>query len=335
MSTDVATARATKFWQAINQALVEEFERDERVVLVGEDVAAPGGPYGVTRGLRDKFGDARVRDTPISEATLVGLGIGSAAVGLRPIVEIMFFDFTMLAMDQIVNQAAKFRYFTAGHSLPLVIRTMCGAGGHNGAQHSQNLEAWFAAVPGLTVVMPSNAADAKGLLKSAIRSDDPVLFIETLGLLTERTEMPTHAEFLLPIGKADIKRPGDDVTVVATGRMVSRALQAAERAQTDHGISVEVVDPRTLQPLDTDTILTSVARTGRLVVTHEAPAPYGFGAEVCAVVAEHLTGQLKSRLRRVTPAFVNVPTPLPLVESRVPNVDSLVEAIRGSVEEES
>ena len=198
MTTAIET-RSQKFWQGINQALVEEMERDERVVLVGEDVARPGGPYGVTRGLLDKFGDVRVRDTPISEAVLVGLGVGGGAVGLRPIVEIMFFDFAMIAMDQIVNQAAKYRYFS-GASLPLVIRTMAGAGGPNGAQHSQNFEAWYSAVPGLKVVMPSNAADAKGLLKSAIRDDDPVLFIETLGLLPVRCDVPVGDDFLEPIG---------------------------------------------------------------------------------------------------------------------------------------
>ena len=190
----IADTRSTKVWQGINEALTEEMERDERVVLVGEDVGRPGGPYGVTRGLRDRFGDLRVRDTPISEAVLVGLGVGGAAVGLRPVVEIMFFDFAMIAMDQIVNQAAKYRYFS-GESMPLVIRTMCGAGGPNGAQHSQNFEAWYSAVPGLKVVMPSNAADAKGLLKSAIRDDDPVLFIETLGLLAARREVPATGDF--------------------------------------------------------------------------------------------------------------------------------------------
>lgn len=326
--TDTLTdTKPTKFWQAVNQALTEEMARDENVVLVGEDVGRPGGPYGVTRGLLDRYGDKRVRDTPISETTLVGLGIGGAAVGLRPIVEIMFFDFTMLAMDQIVNQAAKYRYFTAGASLPLVIRTMCGAGGPNGAQHSQNIEAWFCSVPGLKVVMPSCAADAKGLLKSAIRDDDPVVFIETLGLLTERTPMPTQEEFLIPLGKADVKRAGDDVTVVATGRMVSRALAAAEQVAED-GISVEVIDPRTLAPLDRETILGSIGRTGRLVITHEAPASFGFGAEISALVAENLMGSMRSPVQRVTPQFINIPTPVPLAEARVPGPDDIAAAIR-------
>jgi len=329
MSTTVAT-RSLKFWQGINQALVEEMERDESVVIFGEDIASVGGPYGVTRGLLDSFGPVRVRDTPISEALLVGLGTGAAAVGLRPVVEIMFFDFAMLAMDQIVNQAAKYRYFT-GHSLPLTIRTMCGAGGPNGAQHSQNFEAWFCAVPGLKVVMPSNAADAKGLLKSAIRDDDPTLFIETQGLLTARHEVPVEGELLVELGSAAVRRAGNDVTVVATGRLVDRALEAAERLQAEDGISVEVIDPRTLSPLDTPTILGSVRRTGRLVVAQEATSPCSFAAEVCAVVAESCLSELKAPPVRVTSPFINVPTPMPLAEARAPGAQQVLDAVRGCV----
>lgn len=325
MTTAIET-RSQKFWQGINQALVEEMERDERVVLVGEDVARPGGPYGVTRGLRDKFGDVRVRDTPISEAVLVGLGVGGGAVGLRPIVEIMFFDFAMIAMDQIVNQAAKYRYFS-GASLPLVIRTMAGAGGPNGAQHSQNFEAWYSAVPGLKVVMPSNAADAKGLLKSAIRDDDPVLFIETLGLLPVRCDVPVGDDYLEPIGVGKVRRSGDDVTVVAIGRLVDRALEAAEQLAGED-VSVEVVDPRTLSPLDTDTIVDSVRRTGRLVVAQEATSPYSFAAEVCAVAAESCLSELRSPPVRVTSPFINVPTPVPLAEARAPGVEDVIEGVR-------
>jgi pyruvate dehydrogenase E1 component beta subunit len=324
--TTATETRSQKFWQGINQALVEEMERDERVVLVGEDVARPGGPYGVTRGLRDKFGDVRVRDTPISEAVLVGLGVGGGAVGLRPIVEIMFFDFAMIAMDQIVNQAAKYRYFS-GASLPLVIRTMAGAGGPNGAQHSQNFEAWYSAVPGLKVVMPSNAADAKGLLKSAIRDDDPVLFIETLGLLPVRCDVPVGDDFLEPIGVGKVRRSGDDVTVVAIGRLVDRALEAAEQLGGED-VSVEVIDPRTLSPLDTDTIVDSVRRTGRLVVAQEATSPYSFAAEVCAVAAESCLSELRSPPVRVTSPFINVPTPVPLAEARAPGVEDVIEGVR-------
>jgi pyruvate/2-oxoglutarate/acetoin dehydrogenase E1 component len=246
--------RSIKFWKALNEALAEEMERDPTVVLVGEDVAAAGGTYGVTRGLLERFGELRVRDTPISEAALAGLGVGGAAVGLRPVVEIMFLDFATLAIDQIVQQAAKFRYFTSGRSLPVVFRTMCGAGTGMGAQHSQSLEAWFCHVPGLKVVMPSTAADAKGLLKAAIRDDDPVLFIETAALLGARGDVPDVDDHVVPLGLADVKRRGDDVTVVAIGRYVERALAAADDVAAE-GISAEVLDPRTLQPLDVDTLL--------------------------------------------------------------------------------
>jgi pyruvate dehydrogenase E1 component beta subunit len=330
--TTAVRTRPLKFWQGVNQALVEEMERDERVVLVGEDVGRPGGPYGVTRGLLDRFGDLRVRDTPISEAVLVGLGVGAGAVGLRPVVEIMFFDFAMIAMDQIVNQAAKFRYFS-GHSMPLVIRTMAGAGGPNGAQHSQNFEAWYCGVPGLKVVMPSNAADAKGLLKSSIRDDDPVLFIETLGLLAQRRDVPVDGELLLPLGVADVRRAGTDVTVVAVGRLVDRALDAATRLQEEDRISVEVIDPRTLSPLDTDTILESVARTGRLVVAQEATAPCSLAAEICALAAESCLRDLKAPPVRVTSPFINVPTPVPLAEARAPGADDVVAAVHNVMRE--
>lgn len=325
MSATVET-RSMKFWQGINQALVEEMDRDEKTFLIGEDVARVGGPYGVTRGLLDKYGPERVRDTPISEPLLVGLGTGAAAVGLRPIVEIMFFDFAMLAMDQIVNQAAKYRYFT-GHSLPLTIRTMCGVGGPNGAQHSQNFEAWFCAVPGLKVVMPSNAADAKGLLKSSIRDDDPTLFIETQGLLTARHDVPIEGEHLVPLGKAAVRRPGEDVTLVAIGRQVDRALEAAEAVSAD-GVSVEVIDPRTLAPLDRPAIAESVRKTGRLVVAQDATSPFSFAAEVLALAVEECLAELRTEPRRVTSPFINVPTPVPLAEARTPDVDDIATALR-------
>ena len=325
MSTAVET-RSMKFWQGVNQALVEEMERDDATFLIGEDVARVGGPYGVTRGLLDRFGPSRVRDTPISEALLVGLGTGAAAVGRRPIVEIMFFDFAMLAMDQLVNQAAKYRYFT-GHSLPLTVRTMCGAGGPNGAQHSQNFEAWFGAVPGLKVVMPSNAADAKGLLKSSIRDEDPTLFIETQGLLTARHDVPLDPDHLVPLGVAAVRREGTDVTAVAIGRQVDRALEAAE-GLAEEGISVEVVDPRTLSPLDRPAIADSIRRTGRLVVAQEATSPFSFAAEVLALAAEECLSDLRTAPVRVTSPFINVPTPMPLAEARAPGVEDIAAALR-------
>lgn len=322
------SVKALKFWQGVNQALHQEMERDESVVLFGEDVAGPGGPYGLTRNLQKTFGPDRVRDTPISEATIVGMGIGAAAVGLRPVVELMFFDFCMLAMDQIVNQAAKYRYFT-GRPLPLTIRTMSGSGGSYGAQHCQSFEAWFGAVPGLNVVMPSNARDAKGLLKSAIRSDDPTLVVETFGLLTTRRETPQDPDFLVPLGRAEIRRPGTDVTVVATGRMVDRALVAAEQAAVD-GVSAEVIDLRTIAPLDRATVCESVARTGRLVVAQEATSPFSVAAEVCALVTEECFDHLRAAPGRVAARFSNVPTPPDLVEARVPSVADIHAAMAGS-----
>jgi pyruvate/2-oxoglutarate/acetoin dehydrogenase E1 component len=327
-----ADVRSLKFWQALNEAMLEEMMRDRSVVLVGEDVAAVGGTYGVTRGLLDRFGPLRVRDTPISEATLAGLGVGGAAVGLRPIVEIMFLDFTMLAMDQIVQQAAKFRYFTRGRPLPVVFRTMCGAGAGMGAQHSQSLEAWFCHVPGLKVVMPAAPADAKGLLKAAIRDDGPVVFIETAALLTSRGDVPGGEDHVVPLGRADVKRTGEDVTVVAVGRFVERALAVAD-ALAGEGISIEVLDPRTLQPLDTAAILNSVEKTGRLVVAHEAPVQFGVGAEICALVAERGVNHLRAPVRRVGAAFTHIPVSEALAEMRVPSIEQLAAAIRETLKE--
>ena len=233
--------RELKYWQAINEALFEEMGRDERVTLAGEDVAQPGGPFGASRGLLEKFGPWRVKDTPISEAAIAGLAVGAALAGLRPVVEIMFLDFMALAMDQIVNQAAKTRYMSGGRlSLPMTIRMLCGAGRNNGPQHSQSLEAWLCHVPGLKVVWPSTPAEAKGLLKSAIRDDDPVIVIDSLNLWTSRGPVP-DGDHLTPIGKADVKRSGADVTIVAVGCMVHRALGAAERLAAQE-IDAEVLD---------------------------------------------------------------------------------------------
>ncbi|MEN3284565.1 MAG: acetoin:2,6-dichlorophenolindophenol oxidoreductase subunit beta [Solirubrobacteraceae bacterium] len=321
---------ALKYWKALNEGLAEEMDRDERVVVFGEDVAIAGGAFGVTRGLRERFGDWRVRDTPISENGIVGLAVGSAAVGLRPVAEIMFMDFSLLALDQIVNQAAKYRYFS-GRALPLVVRMMCGAGGQHGAQHSQSLEAWFAQVPGLKVVLPSDAADAKGLLKSAIREDDPVIVVETLGLLARRAAVADDPETLVPIGVAATKREGTDVTVVAYGRLVAEALAAAELLAHED-VSVEVIDLRTVAPVDAETIVRSVHKTGRLVVAHEALAPCGIGAEICALVMENAFDSLDAPIERVTPAFTNVPASRELAQQRVPERDTVAQAVRRTLE---
>lgn len=315
-----------KLWQAVNSALSEEFERDPAVVLFGEDVGRPGGPFGATRGLQEAFGERRVRDTPIAEGAITGMAVGAAMCGLRPLVEIMYFDFITLAMDQLVNQAAKMRYMSGGRlAVPMTMLTFCGAGRGSGPQHSQSLESWLAHVPGLVVVYPSNPADAKGLLKSAVRSDDPVVFIESSRLWTVRGEVP-EGEHLVPIGKAAIARPGRDATIVTWGWAAARSLQAAEQL-AGSGIDVEVVDLRTISPLDVATVLESVSRTGRLVVVHDAAGPYGPGAEISAVVAEHAFGELRAPIVRLTAPFAPAPFSTALEGAYYPTAEQITETV--------
>jgi pyruvate dehydrogenase E1 component beta subunit len=316
-----------RYVKAIADAIAEEMSRDERVILLGEDVGAPGGTFGATKGLFQQFGKERVRDTPISETAIVGAAIGAAANGLRPIVEIMFMDFIGTCWDQVVNQMAKMRYMFGGQlRLPLVLRTHTGAGLNAGPQHSGSLEAWAAHVPGLKVVMPSTPADMKGLLKAAIRDDNPVIVVENKTLYAMKGEVPA-GDHLVPIGRAEVKRAGADVTVVAVSRMVHEALKAAETLGTE-GISVEVLDPRTVSPLDRETLLASVAKTGRLVVAHEAWGPCGIGAEVAAVVAEHGFRSLKAPIRRVTPPFTPVPFSPPMEKFWLPDAGRIAVAVR-------
>ncbi len=316
-----------RYVRAITEALAEELARDERVVLLGEDIGEPGGTFGATRGLQQQFGKTRVHDTPISETAIVGAAIGAAINGLRPVVEVMFMDFLATCWDQIVNQMAKVRYMSGGQvRLPLVLRTHSGAGLNAGPQHSGSLEAWAVHVPGLKVVVPSTPADAKGLLKSAIRDDNPVIVVENKTLYAMKGEVPA-GEHLVPIGKAEVRRTGGDVTLVAWSRMVHEALKAAERL-ADEGVAVEVVDPRTLSPLDQDAILASVGKTGRLVVAHEAWAPCGVGAEIAALVAERAFGDLKAPIGRVTPPFTPVPFSPPLEKSWLPGAEQIASAIR-------
>lgn len=315
---------------AITQAQEEELERDPSVVLIGQDIGPQGGVFGLTRGLYEKFGPERVRDAPISEEALADLCVGAAINGLRPVLEIMFMDFTALVVDAIANQAAKTRYLSAGRiGVPMVMRTLGGAGFRIGAHHGQSLEAWFTHVPGLKVIQASTPADAKGLLKSAIRDEDPVVFVETKGLLASKGPAPAPGE-LIPIGVADVKREGGDATIVATGRMVPVALSAAE-ALAAEGIEAEVVDPRTLLPLDTETIVASVAKTGVAVIVHEAPLHSGFGAEVAAVIAERCIYELDAPVRRLAGAFVPIP-PGEAEDFLFPTVDSVATAVRELVE---
>jgi len=316
-----------RYVRAITEALAEEMMRDERVILLGEDIGAPGGAFGATRGLYQQFGKERVRDTPISETAIVGAAIGAAVNGLRPVVEVMFMDFIATCWDQVVNQMAKMRYMFGGQvRLPLVLRTHTGAGLNAGPQHSGSLEAWAVHVPGLKVVMPATPADAKGLLKAAIRDDNPVIVVENKALYGSKGEVPA-GDHVVPIGRAAVRREGRDVTVVALSRMVGEALKAAELAAKD-GIDVEVVDPRTVSPLDREGLLGSVRKTGRLVIAHEAWGPCGLGAEVAALAAEHALAALKAPVRRVTPPFTPVPFSPPMEKFWLPDAGRILTAVR-------
>ncbi|MBX5449241.1 alpha-ketoacid dehydrogenase subunit beta [Thermogemmatispora sp.] len=298
--------RRLTYAQAIREALAEEMERDPSLLLLGEDIGEPGGVFGVTQGLLQRFGAERVLDTPISEEAVIGTALGAALLGVPTVAEIMFSDFATLAMDQIVNQAAKFRYMTGGRtSAPLVIRMVTGTAGATAAQHSQSLEAWFTATPGLKVVTASTPADAKGLLKSAIRDPDPVLFFEHKLLYNSRGAVPAE-EYLIPLGEGRVMREGHDVTLVAYLYMVPRALKVAEELARE-GISVEVWDPRTLVPFDREGLRRSLEKTGRLVIVHEAPRRNGFGAELAAIAAEEFFSLLKAPIKRV--CGMNTPMP--------------------------
>ncbi|MGH2512242.1 MAG: alpha-ketoacid dehydrogenase subunit beta [Candidatus Limnocylindrales bacterium] len=311
---------------AIRSALDTELSRDPRVCIFGEDVTV-GGPFGATNGLAEAYGVDRVVNTPISEATVMGLAIGAALAGRRPVVEIMFIDFITLAMDQLVNHAAKLRYMSGGQlSVPLTIRAQGGATGAMGAQHSQSLEAWFMAVPGIKVVAPSTAADAKGLLTAAIRDDDPVLFLEHRGLYWSKGEVP-DGEYSLPLGEAVVRRPGRDATVVAWSAMVAKAIQAAEDL-AGAGIEVEVIDLRSLVPLDLETIVASVRRTGRLVVAHEAVEQGGPGGEILAAVSTAAGAALTAPGVRVGAPSTPVPAAADLEALFVPSAEKIAAAVR-------
>jgi len=321
--------KETRYIRAITEALDEEMARDENVFIIGEDVGGPGGAFSATKDLLGKFGERRVKDTPISESAIVGLAIGAAAQGLRPVAEVMFMDFLTVCMDQIVNQMAKMRYMFGGvYKLPVVIRTPCGGGLNAGPQHSQCLESWFAHIPGLKVVMPATPYDVKGLLKTSIRDDNPVLFIENKALYALKGEIPEE-EYLIPIGKADVKRTGKDVTVVATSRMVHQALDAAKTLSKE-GIEVEVIDLRTISPLDKETIFTSVEKTSRLVVAHEAVKAFGIGAEISAMVCEEMIDCLDAPILRVGAPFV--PVPFNLENFYLPNSGDVVKAVKKVIE---
>jgi pyruvate/2-oxoglutarate/acetoin dehydrogenase E1 component len=317
--------RQLQYRDALNEALHEEMARDPSVCMLGEDVGPYGSPFQVSRGLFEKYGEKRVRDTPISEAGFVGLAVGMAMTGLRPVAEILYIDFSTLATDQIVNQAAKAHYMFGGKArVPLVVRTQGGGGRGNAAQHSQSLEMWYVHIPGLIVIQPSTPYDAKGLLKSAIRNDNPVVFIEHKLLYNTSGPVPDE-EYLIPIGLADVKRSGDDVTIVATSRMVLFALQAAETLAAQ-GIQAEIIDPRTLKPLDLETIVRSVEKTGRLVVVSEGHRTGGFTAEVAARVQREAFDWLDAPIMQVATEDVPLPYNGRLELEAIPTEQDIVNA---------
>lgn len=316
--------RKIRFRDALREAIREEMLRDPDVFVIGEDVGRYGGAYAVTQGLLKEFGPKRIIDSPMSEAAIVGAALGAAAVGGRPIAEIMYVDFMTLAMDQIVNQAAKLHcMFGSQLAAPMVIRTQQGIGRGAGPQHSQSLEAWFAHVPGLKVVIPATPYDAKGLLKSSVRDNNPVIFIEHKSLYAVEGEIPDE-EYLVPLGLADVKRTGNDVSLIAYSHMVHTVLKAADLLD-QAGISAEVIDVRTLSPLDLDTIVASAAKTRRAIVAHEACLTGGFGAEIAAQLSERLFGQLLAPVRRVAGMDVPLPANSRLERLVVPSAESIAE----------
>jgi pyruvate dehydrogenase E1 component beta subunit len=327
-STDV---RSLTYVQAFNEAVRQCMDADDSVFCAGEDVGAFGGVFGSFAGLQARFGERRVVDTPISEQAIIGLGIGSAVSGLRPIVDIMFMDFLLVALDQVVNQAAKLKYMFGGKAtLPLTITTAGGAGLSAAAQHSQSLEAILCHVPGLKVVYPSNAYDMKGLMVSCIREDNPTVMVKHKRLLGAKGPVPEEC-YAIPLGVAEVKRPGRDVTVVAFGRMVDESMRAAKRLAED-GIEVEVIDPRTLQPLDTATIVESARRTNRIVVVHEAVRFGGLGAEIAAQIQEEAFDYLDAPVGRVAAPFSPVPFSPVLEQAYLPDADRIAAAVRSTLQ---
>ncbi len=318
--------------EAVTAAIAQEMRLDSNVVFLGEDIAAAGGVFKTTQGLLEEFGPERVRDTPISEQAIIGAAMGAAMTGLRPVAEIMFSDFFAVCWDLVANQIAKTRYMTDGQcSFPLVIRSANGGGSRFGAQHSQSVENWAMAVPGLKVVAPASPADVKGLLAASIRDPDPVLFFEQKSLYATKGDVP-EAEHVVPLGQARVVRSGDDVTIVALAAMVLRAEQAAETLEQEHGISATVVDVRSLVPLDTKTILEEVSKTGRLVTVEENPRLCGWGAEIVSIVAEELFWELDGPVVRVTTPHIPLPSADALEDAMLPSPARIVDAVRGLVD---
>ncbi|MCD6425510.1 MAG: alpha-ketoacid dehydrogenase subunit beta [Anaerolineales bacterium] len=320
--------REITFLEAIREAMTQEMERDSRVFLIGEDIGEYGGAFQVSYGMLEKFGHERILDTPITELGLTGAAVGAALIGMRPIAEIMFMDFTTLASEQLVNQAAKLRFMFGGQSsVPMVLRTPAGSGTGAAEHHSQSFENWFVHVPGLKVVMPTTPYDVKGLLISSIRDNNPVVFIEHKLLYKTKGEVPEEM-YEIPLGKADIKREGKDLTIIATGIMVQKSLAAAEELIKE-GIDIEVLDPRTLRPLDTESIVKSVKKTGKVLIVHEAVKTGGFGGELAGVIAEsEAFGYLEAPIIRLAGREVPIPYNRDLEKAAVPQIEDIVEKAR-------
>jgi pyruvate dehydrogenase E1 component beta subunit len=327
MSVAVATEELT-YAQALNRALAEEMRRDERVWMMGQDIGAMGGVFGATRGLRDEFGPLRVRDSAIVETFLIGGAAGAAMTGTVPVVELQFSDFLLIAGDEVVNKLGKWRYMHGGQvELPVVVRAPMGVIGGVGAEHSQCPEAFLLNAPGLKIVLPATPADAKGLLKTAIRDPNPVIFLEHKGLYRVKGDVPTDEDFTVPFGQAAVRRTGSDLTIVATSMMLHRALEAAEQLAAD-GIDTEVIDPRTLVPFDLDTVLESVEKTSKVLVVHEAPKTGGAGAEIAAAIQEAAFTSLDAPVMRLGAADVPIPQHSRLEQLVIPSVDAIAEAAR-------
>lgn len=326
--------REITYAQAIKEAMCQEMRRDENVFLMGEDVGKYGGAFGVSVGMFEEFGPMRVKDTPISEAVIAGAATGAAVTGMRPIAEIMFSDFITISMDQLVNQAAKMRYMFGGKArVPMVLRAPAGSGTGAAAQHSQSPEAWFCNAPGLKVVIPSTPADAKGLLTAAIRDDNPVLFLEQKLLYRTKGDVP-EGEYVVPLGEAKVHREGTDATIITYGRMLPMCLEAAELLEKEEGISVEIVDPRTLVPLDKDTLIGSAKKTGRVLIVHEACQTGGFGGEIAAVIADsEAFFYLDAPIKRYGGLDVPIPYCPELEKNVVPTLPNIrkkiIELVRG------
>jgi acetoin:2,6-dichlorophenolindophenol oxidoreductase subunit beta len=323
--------REITYLEAVREAMSQEMRQNEDVFILGEDIGIYGGAFGVTRGMLEEFGPERVRNTPISEAAIAGGAVGAALTGMRPILELQFSDFITIAMDQMVNQAAKLRYMYGGKGkVPMVLRTPAGSGTGAAAQHSQSLEAWVAHIPGLKVVQPSTAYDAKGLLKAAMDDDNPVIFYEHKLLYKTKGHVPEE-QYSIPLGKADVKRKGKDITIVATSIMVHKALEAAAELEKE-GIDVEIIDPRTLVPLDEETIIESVKKTGRVIVVHEAVKRGGFGGEIASVIAEsEAFDYLDAPIKRLGGLPIPIPYNPNLEKAAVPQVHDIIHAVKETV----